>query len=389
MVRDIQKRYSTDSSKFVLGGYGEAGNIALRYTELTYEQPARYPLRPMAVFGVDTAVDLFGLWQWSERQKKKNFWPGAVGDANYYLETMTKEGGTIYSRPAHYKTLTPFYQKDDTTGNEKYLRDVAVRLYYDADIEWQLANRRNSLYDTKLQDGSELISRLLLAGNSRAEFIASKKGGVKNDGTRHPATISIVDEVEFIQWVKKSLNIFDVHSWAPPYVLSKPKGWGIEQFALPPDFASEMSLKGVEDVRFAPGWGEPASEDYWSYFYLWWLEGKPELSVKSVQENLRLYYSGLVGQNVLGWKIAGSKLLPTEVIVTKLKATEGDLQTYKGTIRMLDYMTQRPIILNTMIHLKECTALNRSAVFIEVSPRPYTHPIWQQMDKMGTGFTCE
>jgi hypothetical protein len=29
----------------------------------------------------------------------------------------------------------------------------------------------------------------------------------------------------------------------------------LEHFALPPDFANQMTYKGVEDLRFTPGWG--------------------------------------------------------------------------------------------------------------------------------------
>jgi hypothetical protein len=389
LVNEIQKLYKIDNSKFALGGYGEAGNIALRYTELSYEHPHNFPLQPKAVFGIDTAVDLFGLWHWSERQVKKNFWPGAVGDAKYYLETMTRENGSIYNQAETYKALTPFYKADDTAGNEKYLRNVAVRLYYDSDIAWHLNNRRNSLYDTKMPDGSELINRLLLSGNSRAEFIASKKEGRRNDGTRHTSTVSIVDEVDCIQWIKKNMGIFEVHSWTPPYVLKAPKGWGLEQFALPPDFASAMTFKGVEDVRFAPGWGEQASEEYWSYSYLWWIDGKPGISAGSLQENLRTYYSGLVSENVKERNIAGSKMVPTVVSLSKIKSAEGDVQTFSGTIRMLDYMTQSPVVLNIIVHVKDCGALNQTAVFIEISPQHFKHAIWNQMDKINASFTCE
>ena len=80
--------------------------------------------------------------------------------------------------------------------------NVPVRLYYDTDIEWQLKNRRNSFYDTKMADGSELINRLLLAGNNEAEFIASKQPGLRSNGMRHPNSISIVNEVECIHWIK-------------------------------------------------------------------------------------------------------------------------------------------------------------------------------------------
>src|SRR3954471_24581547 len=86
IVNDIVQRFHADTSKFALAVYDEAGNIALRYTELTYQNPARFPLEPKAVFGIDSPVNLFGLWQWAERQIKKNYWPGAVGDAHYYLD---------------------------------------------------------------------------------------------------------------------------------------------------------------------------------------------------------------------------------------------------------------------------------------------------------------
>jgi hypothetical protein len=240
-----------------------------------------------------------------------------------------------------------------------------------------------------MPDGSELINRLLLSGNNKAEFIASKKEGRRNDGTRHTSTISIVDEVDCIQWIKKSLGIFDVHNWTPPYELKAPKGWGVEQFSLPPDFASAMMLKGVEDVRFAPGWAEHTSEEYWSYSYLWWIDGKPEVNAKSLQENLKVYYSGLVGENVKERKIAIDKVVPTEVSIAKTKPAAGDVQTFTGTIRMLDYMTQSPMVLNTIVHVKDCGAQNQTAVFIKISPKPHKHSIWQQMDNIKASFSCD
>ena len=144
-----------------------AGGIALRYTELSYQNPSLYPFQPKAVFTIDSPVNIFGLWHWSEEQIKKNYWPGAVGDAHYYIDSMTKENGTIYNNPHRYRQLTPFYSQSDSIGNEQYLKTIPVRLYYDIDINWQLQNRRNSYYDTKMPDGSELIKRLMLIGNTQ------------------------------------------------------------------------------------------------------------------------------------------------------------------------------------------------------------------------------
>jgi hypothetical protein len=387
IVNDLQKRFHADLSKTVLAGYDDAGNIALRYTELCYETPGKYPLQPKAVFGIDSPVDLFGLWHWSEGQIKKNFWPGAVGDAKFYLETMTREHGTIDQNAKEYQELTPFYSKADSTGNERFLKDVAVRLYYDVDIEWQLANRRNSLYDTKLPDASELVKRLLLIGNKRAEFIASKKQGVRNNGIRHPTTISIVDEVECIQWIKNILGIFDPMAWVAPYKLQIPKNWETERFSLPADFAPGMSFKGVEDLRFTPGWGDNTREDYWSYAYLWWLDEGQEINTETLEKNLTALYTGLVNRNIVSRKIDQSKTVPTFVKVRKVKTLPGDMQSFSGQVHMLDYMEQRPIVLNTLIQVKACDA-GKTAVLVQVSPKPYTHQVWQQFKELEKSFSC-
>ena len=389
ILQDVGKRFSADTSKFALAGYGESGNIALRYTELTYEHPSQFLVQPKVIFAIDAPVDLFGLWHWSERQIKKNYYPGSVGDAKFYMDVMTKEIGSIYSSPENYKKLSPFHKDEDAVGNERYLKSVPIRLYYDTDIDWQLTNRRNSFYDTKIPDASELISRLLLLGNDKAEFVASKQPGMRSDGIRNPSALSIVDEVDCIHWIKSSLNIFDPNTWTPPYNLVIPNGWDVERFPLPPDFAPQMNYKGVEDLRFAPGWGDSTSVGYWSYTYLWWLDGNPKIDATSLQVNLKAYYTGLVGRNITRRKIPANKVVPTHVTIKKIKAADGNLETYSGSIQMLDYMTRKPIILNTLIHVRRCEGQKNTPVFVEISPKPLVHSIWQQFYKIAESFQCD
>ncbi len=243
VVRNMVAKYSVDTGRYVLAGFSFAGNIALRYTELANQYPAICMMHPKAVFAVDTPVDLFGLWHWCEREIRKNYFPGSVGDAKTLLDIMTKENGTITANPETYRHLTPFHEEDPATGNEQYLAGTPVRLYYDTDIEWQLANRRNSYYDTDIPDGSELISRLLQHGNTAAQFVSSKKPGVRSNGVRTPGSLSIVDEVDCIQWAKIALDIFDPITWTPPYIFPVLKDWSTERFALPPGFAPSFTWK--------------------------------------------------------------------------------------------------------------------------------------------------
>jgi hypothetical protein len=181
---------------------------------------------------------------------------------------------------------------------------------------------------------------------------------------------------------------FDAEKYYPPYSLQIFPGWGVERFAIPIEFAPSIPYKGVEDLRFAPGWSDPASEEYWSYAFLWYLEGKPEIDPQTTEKNLAAYYNGLVGRNIVNQKIPEEELVPVTVNITRTSVDEGDLQTYSGSIGMLDYMARKPITLNCIVHVKSCADENNTFVFYEISPRPFTGSVWKDLQKLGATLEC-
>src|SRR5205809_2818683 len=86
---------------------------------------------------------------------------------------------------------------------------------------------------------------------------------------------------------------FNPETYKPTYSLNIPDGWGVERFAIPIEFAPTIAYKGVEDIRFTPGWGNAESEEYWTYAFLWYLEGNPQMDAKTIEKNLAAYYNGL------------------------------------------------------------------------------------------------
>jgi pimeloyl-ACP methyl ester carboxylesterase len=202
----LEKNRALNKTKFIIGGFSAGGTIALRYAESCWQSPEKYPIKPNGVFTVDSPVDLFDIWDYFQREIEKNFSEVGVNEAKFVTQIMTKELGTPFTNENRYNELTPFKRKLKELGNEKYLKTVAVRVYHDTDIEWQLRERRRSFYDTNQLAASELVSRLLLNGNNKAEFMTSKTRGYRSGGLRHPHSWSIVDEVELVQW---ALKIFD------------------------------------------------------------------------------------------------------------------------------------------------------------------------------------
>jgi hypothetical protein len=388
ILKSVIDHYSADTSRFVLGALGYTGNIILRYTEMCYEDPKQFPILPKAVFAINCPVDLPGLVHWCEAEIKKNYYPGNVGDAKYILDALAKKYGSYKEHPEKYLHASPFYKEAQLPGNEKFLTKVAVRLYYDTDISWELKNHRNSYYDTYIPDGSEMIKRLLLEGDDEAEFISSKQPGIRSTGMRTPYSWSLPDEVDCIQWIKSKLKIFNPQTYSPTYFLPVPNGWSTEVFSLPPDFAKQIKYKGVEDLRFSPGWGNVESEEHWSYAYLWLLDGNVDMDESSLQVSLKDLYTGLVARNIIFRKIPPDIIFPVEVKIHPVKTAAGDLKTFEGTIHMLNYITQTPMILNVRIHNKNCADKTHSFMFFEISPKPFSHANWQKLDKLNTDFNC-
>ncbi|MEQ8426106.1 MAG: hypothetical protein RIA63_15410, partial [Cyclobacteriaceae bacterium] len=173
-ITHIQKEYKVGADKFIIGGFSAGGTIGLRYAEYCNQFPEQAPIKPKAVFAVDSPVDLFGIWNYFQREIKKNYSEAGVGEAKFVSEIMLNEIGDPASNKKGYDELTPFSTQRDEPGNEKFITKIPVRFYEDVDVAWQLENRRRSLYDSNALDASELINRLLLQGNEKAEFIRSE-----------------------------------------------------------------------------------------------------------------------------------------------------------------------------------------------------------------------
>jgi hypothetical protein len=202
VLKDVLKRYKVGADKFVIGGYSAGGTVVLRYTELCHQYPEKFPVKPRGVFMVDSPIDIFTLWDMLDRTAKANFSKPAVDEAVDALSRMKNQFGVPVENIEKYNAVNPFSMNIKYGDNEKYLKNVAVRAYHDVDIAWRLVNRRQTVRDGNYMVTSELINRLLLMGNEKAEFIQSDRKGYRSNGMRHPHSWNIVDEVACIQWMK-------------------------------------------------------------------------------------------------------------------------------------------------------------------------------------------
>ena len=81
---------------------------------------------------------------------------------------------------------------------------------------------------------------------------------------------------------------------SPPASWPVPAGWRAETIAFPLDFAPTLAHRGVEVIRFAPGFFDPKSAGYWSYAFAWRLDDAAQLDATALSAELTTYFRGLV-----------------------------------------------------------------------------------------------
>jgi len=189
--------------------------------------------------------------------------------------------------------------------------------------------------------------------------------------------------------LKDKTNIAAAKDSTGGYTLPIPAGWTTEKIIFPINFAPQINYDGTEDLRFAEGWEDIASEEHWTYAFLWYLDGKPVINDSTLQQNLTDYYSGLVKSNIDKRMIPAFKVVPTVAKISTTTTAVNDIATFSGTIKMLDYIAQTPMTLNAVIHLKNCSAPNKSILFFQISPKPTDHAVWKELNKLNEGIICK
>lgn len=206
VIKDVISRYKVKPSNFVIGGFSAGGMIALRYVELCNEFPDKFPIQPKGIFMVDSPIDIFVIWDMLEEAAKTKYSAIAVEEAERAMSHIKNDYGIPRDNILTYSKLTAFSMNPTYCDHEKFLKNTAVRAYHDVDIAWRLKNRNQTVRNSNYEVTAELINRLLLMGNEKAEFMQTFQSGYRSNGQRHPHSWSIVEEVELIQWMKNLIK---------------------------------------------------------------------------------------------------------------------------------------------------------------------------------------
>ena len=171
------------------------------------------------------------------------------------------------------------------------------------------------------------------------------------------------------------------------------KGWFGERILLPPIFAPDMSWKGLEEIRFAPGMFKADQPDFFSYALVFSLEPDTDLSPKAIKEQVLLYYQGL-SLRVSASK--GRKVDPSKFTIDMKPAVDKsgsapvqakDAKTYLATLNWVEpFATGKSQDLHLEIHAWKDAASKRCYLFFCASPQETHKPIRKKLREIRKAF---
>lgn len=156
-----------------------------------------------------------------------------------------------------------------------------------------------------------------------------------------------------------------------------PEGWGGETLKLPPGFARDMKVKGLEEIRFAPGMFKPDSESFFSYAFVFWLPGDEPLESKTIHSEIMTYYRGLASAVSRGE-------IKTDDFEFELKPLETNNAAWLGTLKWIEpFRTRKAQTLRFEISLRQLKEPAPARLLsIAVSPQDAKHDIWKDLRKI-------
>jgi hypothetical protein len=174
-----------------------------------------------------------------------------------------------------------------------------------------------------------------------------------------------------------AITILQQHGFAQnqqPYTFPA-NGWNVEKATFPLSFAPGIPYKGNDEIRFMPGFENAVNNNYFSYCFLWYLDGNIKFSAAELENDFKLYYNGLCHLND-----------GTTVTVTKLTPATKYKQAFKYVIQTTDNLyTHRSITLNGTVNITACNSGNNTLVFFEITPKPFGDGVWKELDAVRDG----
>ncbi len=200
LITEAVKENNLKINKVFIGGMSIGGTTSLSLSGYLFETNSF--LKPNGVFVVDSPIDLYALYESSQKDlKRKDFSEERLAEPKWIINTFEEQFGGKDSLLYNIQEVSPLTLKTKNTDNIKYLKDKKIRFYTEPDTLWLKKTRQTDFESTNafvLQRTNDLLND---KNWSNVELIQTKDKGYRANGERNPHSWSIVDTDNLINWI--------------------------------------------------------------------------------------------------------------------------------------------------------------------------------------------
>jgi hypothetical protein len=183
----------------------------------------------------------------------------------------------------------------------------------------------------------------------------------------------------------------------PKETLTLHTPWKGERIELPPRFARAMTLKGIEEIRFAPGMFDAKSDSFFTYVFVFSVSKEQALTREMIQREMLVYYQGLsesvskskersvdAGKFTFEMGEAEAAVEAPEKIPASVKVTQ-----YTGKLKWVEpFATGQTQVLNFELQSWTDPTMARNYLFVCTSPKAPgdAEVLWKELRQIRRTF---
>jgi hypothetical protein len=207
VLKSVFTTYKLANKNIFFLGNMASGHRALKYIEFCRTEKSAFNPDIKGVVLCESALDWVRQWYECQKQMRDHlnevqFFEGKF--ITYLFNVHFKN--TPATDIEQYLRFSAYSYFDTTMRNIRYFKDIPVRAYSFAPVNYWFSANGKGVYDCNFPDMEGIVNELKLAGNKNAELI------VFSNETRAPATTmerqsntwNLIDKKELIQWCLSS-----------------------------------------------------------------------------------------------------------------------------------------------------------------------------------------
>jgi len=159
----------------------------------------------------------------------------------------------------------------------------------------------------------------------------------------------------------------------------EPPNWEFEKFPLPPSFATAITYKGFEELRFAPGMFKKDAHDYFTYVFVAQIDSSVIIFQEDVKNYLVNYYQGLCAITAKDRKLVidTSKI---NAAVYRQKKSTANFTIYDAVVNLFGvFVDGAPVTLNMEVSVIKNAPAKKTWMFFIASPLHKKDETWKQL----------